>query len=163
MCFASTTYTATVYGLPCVQRMAWHPTSTGNANTPMNYFGVSMSNGVSVSVSTYLAGLNNGYTSVLRLAGGNPAKPGTIPVSTVRDGMVLVMDSSGISDWAGPLYVSPVGGIDFGSESSMATFSVRNDSTTTRTVAITYTRSQGLHPENEPPLLNLLFKSASNT
>lgn len=163
VCFASKAYSTTVYGSPCVQRMAWHPASTGNANTPMNFFGVSMSAGALVSVSTYLAGLNNGYTSVQRLAGGNPAKPGMIPVTTVRDGMVLVMDSSGISDWAGPLYVSPVGGIDFGSEGSLATFSVRNDSSTNRTVTITYTRSQGARPENEPPLLELLFQSVSNT
>lgn len=163
VCFASNAYSTMVYGTPCVPRMSWHPASTGQSDTSLNFFGVSMANGATVFPAAYLNGLDTGYTSAQRVAGGDPAAMGLLDATSVRDGMVLAMDAAQISDWAGPLYLSPVGGIDFGADSSLAGFSVRNDASSNRTVSIAYARSQGPNPTIEPPLLELLYKTSSNT
>ncbi len=163
VCFASAPYVSTVYGTPCVQRMAWRQATVGLSETSLNFFGVSMSEGTSISTADYLKGLTNGYTSVQRITGGNPAKMGLLDAGTVKDGAVLVMDSTKIDDWAGPLYLSPLGGVNFGEEFSMADFSIRNDASSNRTVSIAYRRSQGPNVVLEPPLLKMLYKTSSNT
>jgi hypothetical protein len=163
VCFASNHFVTTVYGTPCVQRMAWHVATTGASETPLNFFGVSMMNGVSIPTADYLQGLATGYTITNRVVGGNPAQMGLLVATSVKDGAVLVMDSTQIDDWAGPLYLSPVGGVHFGAEGSLAGFSVRNDAPTNRTVSIAYARSQGTNVLLEPPLLEMLFKTSSNT
>ncbi|MDD4101850.1 MAG: hypothetical protein PHU80_04370 [Kiritimatiellae bacterium] len=163
VCFAKAAHSVTVYGTPCVPRMAWHAASSGAGDAALNLFGVSMIPGQTVTPSVYLKGLGTGYTGVQRIAGGNPAKPGLVPVASVRDGQVLVMDANALSDWAGPLYIAPVGGIRFGSEASLARFSVRNDAPTNRTVTLSYAHSQEVELAEKPPLLELLYKTASNT
>lgn len=56
--------------------------------------------------------------------------------SKVSDGDVLLVASDTQSNWSGVLNVSPMGGLDFGSESSKAALSIRNDGGEARTVAV---------------------------
>jgi hypothetical protein len=163
VCNASAPWNITVYGKPCVQRMAWHPASAGGGQTSLNFFGVTLEAGATVNPSQYLQGLPTGHTLKQVVAGGNPAVMGLLSATTIQDGAVLVMDAAKVSDWSGPLFLTPSGGLDFGDRQSLAVCSVRNDSPTLRTVSITYTRSQGPVMDLEPPLLEMLMKTPVNT
>ena len=163
VCKAAAAYSATVYGRPCVQRMAWHPASAGGGETSLNFFGVTLESGVSVNPAHYLAGLDTGYTLHQAVAGGNPAAMGLVPATAIQDGSVLVMDAAQISNWSGPLFLAPVGGLDFGDRASLDEFKVRNDTPTPRAVSISYARAQSPAGVTNPPLLELLYQTPSNT
>ena len=49
---------------------------------------------------------------------------------------MLLVGSTAVSDWSGALWVSPMGGLDFGTNATLRTFSVRNDGGSPRTVAL---------------------------
>ena len=119
-----------VTGVPAAPRMTWHVTDT---NEVYNFVGFSLQSGASIFPRDYLKGfegnvLKGGYFS---LSGTDPDQaPEILPIyssTKVSDGDVLLVASDRQSDWSGALYVSPMAGLDFGSDQSLATFSVRND------------------------------------
>ena len=126
-------------GVPAAPRITWHVTDT---NEVYNFVGFSLQEGETVTPADYFEGfdgnlLKGGY---FRFSGRNPDKaPNILPVyssDTVSDGDVLLVASDVQSDWSGVLNVSPMTGPDFGSDSSKATLSVRNDGEEARTVAV---------------------------
>ena len=128
-----------VTGVPAAPRMTWHVTDT---NEVYNFVGFSLQAGASIFPRDYLKGfdgnvLKGGYFS---LSGTDPDQaPEILPIyqsEKVLDGDVLLVASDRQSDWSGALYVSPMNGLDFGSDQSLATLSVRNDGEDGRTVAV---------------------------
>ena len=128
-----------VTGVPAAPRMTWHVTDT---NEVYNFVGFSLQAGASVLPSDYLRGfdgnvLKGGY---FYLSGTDPDQaPEILPIyqsKKVSDGDVLLVASDSQSDWSGVLYVSPMAGLDFGSDQSLASFSVRNGGEDGRTVAV---------------------------
>ena len=125
-------------GVPAAPRITWHKTDT---NSVQNVFGFSLQPGASVNAWQYLEGFAGiGASSKLyKLSGSDPAAPTPTPVTNgtkFSDGMALFASSTIQDDWSGVLFVSPMTGPDFGSDSSKATLSVRNDGEEARTVAV---------------------------
>lgn len=131
--------TVTLVGVPAAPRMTWHVTNT---NDVYNFVGFSLQAGESVSPSDYFRGFDGNLLKggCFKFSGRNPDKAPSITEvyssTTVSDGDVLLVASDVQSDWAGALYVSPMNGLDFGSDQSLATLSVRNDGADGRTVAV---------------------------
>ncbi len=131
--------TVTLVGVPAAPRMTWHVTNT---NDVYNFVGFSLQAGESVSLSDYFRGFDGNLLKggCFKFSGRNPDKAPSITEvyssTTVSDGDVLLVASDVQSDWSGALYVSPMNGLDFGSDQSLAMFSVRNDGEDGRTVAI---------------------------
>ena len=134
-------FLATLRGVPAPPRATWHVT---NADTFYNFIGVSVSQ--RTEISAYFEGSpcdSIPVTSFYRIGGSNSVEvPETRAVRSfdkyVNDGGVLLMPSSKISDWSGVLNVSPLGGINFGQNSSMGKLSVRNDGKVARTVRVEF-------------------------
>jgi len=128
-----------VMGVPAAPRMTWHVTDT---NEVYNFVGFSLQAGASILPRDYLKGFDgevlNG--SFFKFGGSNPdAAPQVMAIyqtTKVSDGDVLLIASDRQSDWSGTLYVSPMTGLDFGSDQSQVTLSVRNDGEDGRTVAV---------------------------
>ena len=136
VCFATNVHSCTFFGTPCAPRIAWHASST---NELLNIVGVSTYG--SAMVMDYFSGLNVGAKGVYVFGGENVDRPylSQMPItsmSTITNGEVFAVNSSKVSDWSGVLYVSPRGGIDFGSEASMQMLEIRNDGVTNRTVTV---------------------------
>ena len=95
-----------------------------------------------MSPNDYLSGFDGNLLQggFFKFSGRNPDRAPSITEvyssTTVSDGDVLLVASDVQSDWSGALYVSPMAGLDFGSDQSLAMFSVRNDGEDGRTVAI---------------------------
>ncbi|MBR1587661.1 MAG: hypothetical protein IJ658_04975 [Kiritimatiellae bacterium] len=128
-----------VTGVPAAPRMTWHVTDT---NEVYNFIGFSLQANASILPRDYLKGFDG---NVLKggffcLSGTDPGlSPEMLPIyqsQKVSDGGVLLVASDKQSDWSGVLYVSPMAGLDFGSDLSLATLSVRNDGDEGRTVAV---------------------------
>ena len=135
-CYASSAYTATIYGIPEAARITWHATDT---NTVLNYIGVSLvSNNVTAPLSAYFSGCDAGYTFAKYVYGTTDAAPQLVPynATTVSDGGVLVMDAARASNWSGALYVTPASGVNFSTNILSTSVSVRNDGATARTVQL---------------------------
>ena len=133
-------------GVPAAPRMTWHVT---DANDVYNFVGFSLQSGASVPPADYLAGFDGDFTKSGflkisgRTAGRSPDFTSVYASDKVRDGDVRLAASNAQSDWSGALFVSPMNGIDFGTDASTASFSVRNDGAGPRTVAVDLlTRSQ---------------------
>ena len=128
-----------VEGVPAAPRITWHVTDT---NHVYNFVGISLQDGATVSPMDYLEGFKGSFVNegLYKICGRyedqtqsyNPVYPDSV----LRDGDVMLVASDLQCDWSGVLYVSPMGGLDFGSDSSKATLSVRNDGAEARTVAI---------------------------
>lgn len=142
LCFntnlAGGTFRTTLVGVPAAPRTTWHRSEGGDV---LNYFGFSLQDGAKVAPADFLAGFDAlAGGSLLRIGGktrGDP--PSRLPLyasETVGDGEVLLVGSMDVSDWSGALFVSPMLGLDFGTEASRATISVRNDGGAPRTVAL---------------------------
>ena len=131
--------TVTLVGVPAAPRMTWHVTNT---NEVYNFVGFSLQAGESVSPGDYFSGFDGDLLKggFFKFSGRNPDEKPTIKQlyasETVSDGDVLLVASDVQSDWSGALYVSPMNGLDFGSDQSLALFSVRNDGEDGRTVAV---------------------------
>ena len=141
-----TSSVVTIAGVPAAPRMTWHVTDT---NGVMNFVGFSILDRASVDPADYLAGIDANILrdGLFRLAGNYADRtPIEVPVYSsekVRDGEVLLAASDAQTDWSGALFVSPMNGVDFGTDASTALFSVRNDGAGPRTVAVDLlTRSQ---------------------
>ena len=140
VCSTNTADTAvSIVGVPAAPRITWHITNT---NEVYNFVGFSLQEGASVSPNDYLNGFDGNLLKggFFKFSGRNPDRAPSITEvyssTTVSDGDVLLVASDVQSDWSGALYVSPMAGLDFGSDQSLAMFSVRNDGEDGRTVAI---------------------------
>ena len=128
-----------VCGVPAAPRTTWHITSP---KKPYNFFGLSLQEGESTTVGEILDGFSgiNSLSGIYRIFGTNAAVSPTLTriYSTTKlyDGNVLLVPSSQIADWSGVLYVSPMDGLDYGTNATLRVLSVRNDSTQARTAAI---------------------------
>ena len=126
-------------GVSAAPRITWHVTDT---NEVYNYVGFSLQQGAKVLPMDYLEGFAGASSirSIYSIGGNSAAKSPTIaPIEAttkVADGDVLLVASTEQSDWSGVLNVSPMHGLDFGSESTKQTLTIRNDGKETRTVAI---------------------------
>ena len=131
--------TVTLVGVPAAPRMTWHVTDT---NEVYNFVGFSLQAGASVTPGDYFEGFDGDLLKggFFRFSGRDQNTKPTIKQlyasEMVSDGDVLLVASDVQSDWSGVLYVSPMTGLDFGSDQSLATLSVRNDGEDGRTVAI---------------------------
>ena len=143
VCLVCSTNTAdtpvSIVGVPAAPRITWHITNT---NEVYNFVGFSIKEGESVSPNDYISGFDGNLLKggFFKFSGRNPDRAPSITEvyssTTVSDGDVLLVASDVQSDWSGALYVSPMNGLDFGSDQSLAMFSVRNDGEDGRTVAI---------------------------
>ena len=140
VCSTNTEDTAVaLVGVPAAPRMTWHITNT---NEVYNFIGFSLQEGETVNPGDYLSGFDGNLLKggFFKLSGRNPDKAPSITEvyssKTVSDGDVLLVASDVQSDWSGVLHVSPMTGLDFGSDSSKATLTVRNDGEDERTVAV---------------------------
>lgn len=135
-CFATNAWTKTVYGVPLAPRLSWHPCGT---NAALNLVGLSVATGKTATVANYFSGLDSGASAYFRFCGTNVVAPTMGMVWSGErfvQGEVLAVDATKVSDWSGVLYVSPVTGVDFSTNVSMAAVSVRNDGATARTVCV---------------------------
>ena len=138
-CTNDTGFVETFRGVPAPPRTTWHVTDT---NTVYNFVGFSVSQ--TTDIAAYLEGSpceNVKSLAYYRIVGDDSgASPQSLEVrtwnSTVSDGDVLLLPSDKISDWSGPLHVSPINGVDFGQTGMKAQLSVRNDGKTNRTVRV---------------------------
>ena len=140
VCSTNTEDTAVaLVGVPAAPRITWHITNT---NEVYNFIGFSLQEGETVNPGDYLSGFDGNLLKggFFKLSGRNPDKAPSITEvyssKTVSDGDVLLVASDVQSDWSGVLHVSPMTGLDFGSDSSKATLTVRNDGEDERTVAV---------------------------
>ena len=162
VCFSTNTepFTAVLRGSPKPPRIAWHVANDEN-NAPYNVAGVRLSG--RVKARDYFAGcpaLAN--AQFYFLSGLDEANPRFRPVATgaktayLNNGDVVFMPGSCISDWSGPLYITPRDAIDFGEEGLLNEVTVRNDGVAEKTVEISYAdsinlaaRPQLLYKENK--------------
>lgn len=155
VCFSTNTepFTAVLRGSPKPPRIAWHVANDEN-NAPYNVAGVRLSG--RVKARDYFAGcpaLAN--AQFYFLSGLDEANPRFRPVATgaktayLNNGDVVFMPGSCISDWSGPLYITPRDAVDFGEEGSLNEVTVRNDGVAEKTVEISYVDSVdlGIRPE----------------
>lgn len=132
----------TVFGTPLAMRTAWHAT---DASTPANYVGVSIAEGDKVRLDDYLAGCDAGATAV-RVGGIDPAGPQTqmsFGDLMATNGDVFAVEAKYVSDWSGSMYVTPLRGVDFGTDDVVASASVRNDGATTSVFTVVFEAGVG--------------------
>ena len=127
-----------ISGVPAAPRMTWHVTDT---NEVMNFVGFSLQAGAKVYPDDYLDGFDGefGKGGFMRFGGLEESEgPSILPVysSKFSDGEVLLAASTEQSDWSGALFVSPMGGPEFGEDATRASLSIRNDGYAARTVAV---------------------------
>ena len=138
--FASNAANASVRGVPAAPRTTWHPTGP---KKPYNYFGLSLQSGQTTTAGDYLEGFGGiaSVSGIYRVSGTNAATPPVLTrlyaTTKLSDGEVLLVPSSEISDWTGVLFVSPMNGLDFGTNATKRILTVRNDSSLDRTATVT--------------------------
>ncbi len=140
---ASGTFTTTLVGLPAAPRTTWHRSS---GDEVLNFFGFSLQTGTSVRPVEYLAGFSALSGANFKRIGGkkrgeSPSEIAFYASDTVSDGDVLLVSASAPSDWSGSLWVSPMDGLDFGTNATLRTLSIRNDGGTPRTVSLELNRA----------------------
>ena len=143
-CTNATGFTTTVYGEPEAMRTSWH----SSVDSTVNYVGIS-TDGTAAEVRTvggYFLGLDVGATDFRKIYGPLADQPGLKAVSVkdpyVANGKGLAIDSIKTSDWSGPLYVSPMNGINMGTNHNQGVMTVRNDAGTNRMVRISFKESE---------------------
>ena len=140
---AEGTFSTNLVGVPAAPRTTWHRSEGGEV---LNYFGFSVRPGAAVAPGAYLAGFGDlAGGSLLRIGGKRREDPPSrLPVysnDTVADGEVLLVGATAPSDWSGALHVSPMDGLDFGTNATLRTLSVRNDGGAPRTVSLKLDRA----------------------
>ena len=134
LCFATNAMKKTVYGVPRAPRISWHASA---ADGTRNLVGLSVWQ--ETAISNYFAGVDAGCSEYKQFYGKDAAQPkqGRCSVGEkLGMGNVLVVDATKVSDWSGALYVSPMTGINFGTNATLAALSVRNDGATSRNVCV---------------------------
>jgi hypothetical protein len=130
--------TLRVRGVPAAPRTTWHVTG---AKDPYNCMGVSLQKGAKATAPDYLEGFPGSqrqeyYRFSGKRTNAAPTLTFVYPTTPITDGEVLLVASDRISDWSGVLFVSPMDGLDFGQEGTLAALAVRNDGATARTAAV---------------------------
>lgn len=150
VCFATNALSTRLYGCPTAPRTTWHVSST---NESLNLVGLSTS--APTALRDYFDGLDVGAASFRQFYGTDPAE---VKQHTVYDsqsfgeGSVVLVDSSKVSDWSGVLNVSPVSGVDFGTNGTMAAVQIRNDGAKARTVQLALSVGSAARLEDSPPV-----------
>lgn len=146
-----------VRGVPAALRTSWHVCVS--TNQPLNLVGVSTDGNDAVLAATgYFQGLDTGWTyakGVLRDVWGfepDPSLDFFYGEPTKPNLGVVAMDAAKASDWSGALNVSPMDGVDFGTNGVQRIVSIRNDAGTNRMVGLKLRASV-----NKLPVPKLLF------
>lgn len=146
-----------IRGVPAAPRTTWHVTDIKN---PYNFLGISLQSGASVSAADYLDGFDGlkSLSELFRISGTISKSPPTLSrlysTSTLSDAEVLLAPSTAISDWTGVLFVSPMDGLDFGTNATRRVLQIRNDSSTDRTASVDLVPAMGF-PRDLLPALHL--------
>ena len=132
-------YETEIEGIPEAARLAWHAT---DASTVMNYIGPSLDpEAGEVKLADYFRNADIGLGKFYRVAGWGPGGveyeylPGDVKAT---DGEAFAIAAERGGTWSGPLYVSPRRGFSFDLSHDTDVFSVRNDTTVTQEVRITF-------------------------
>ena len=139
--------TLTVRGVPAAPRTTWHVTGP---KSPYNFFGVSLQQGVSGFAADYIDGFDGAppQQTYYRISGTRsnavPKLAKIYPTDPIRDGEVILASSTEISDWSGVLFVSPMDGLNFGTNDTKRILSIRNDSTLDRVASIDLVPAAGI-------------------
>ena len=127
-----------IRGVPAAPRTTWHVTGSKN---PYNCMGISLQRGASSTPADYADGFPGStrqeyYRYSGRMTNQPPKAVAVKADAAIADGAVLLVPSDRISNWSGVLFVSPMNGLDFGQEGTLAVLSVRNDGAAARTAAV---------------------------
>lgn len=154
-----TAFTADIYGEPAAYRASWYVTD--GVTRPINYAGISSSGSTRVTADGYLSGLSTEWTGRWIIS-GRPTLPAPTLTAITRNpildnGDVVAMDSQKVSDWSGPLFVSPSAGLSLGTNLCTGVTSVRNDAGVERRVRISFLESECETTWDELPQPKLLY------
>ena len=157
-----------ILGAPSAPRIVWHKS---NERETYNYVGVRLAEGTaSVKAADYFAGCPSvagdgpyyvvcntvdGDQSIIAAGGGFGRHQAS--AATISDGGVLLVPGTCVSDWSGPLHVSPRDGLDFGADGTVQTVEIRNDGAAAKYVTVSYRDSAG--GETRP---NLLYRESDS-
>lgn len=147
-----------VRGVPAAPRTTWHVTG---AHSPYNFFGLSLQSDATITPGDCLDGFHGiqSLSGIYRIFGTNSAAPPSMTrlysTSKLYDGNVILVPSSEISDWSGVFFVSPMDGLDYGTNAALRTLTVRNDGTLARTAAVDLVRPVNAGPRDLLPALHL--------
>ena len=153
----ATAYVAQLRGTPSAPRVAWHKST--NAGDTLNYVGIGMNPGAKVKASAWFAGCPAVRGGTFYKLSGAEDKPtvsslagfGATAFAWVTDGLAVLVAGASVSDWSGPLHVTPRVGIDFGDARTTDELAIRNDGAAEKTVELSLVPSlDGAAP---PPLL----------
>lgn len=138
----------TIFGEPRAPRIAWHKSS---ASEPKNYVGLSTWG--ETTLKDYFSGadIDLGTCSVVCGNGAEPGQGAIFSTMPLSDGQAISADGKKYGEWSGVLNVSPRDGIDFGTEGTKATLSVRNDGASSATVSVAmFGESPGVVTDIDP-------------
>ncbi len=162
LCFATNTFSATLYGAPEALRYSWHATGPGAV---YNYIGISIApGGATPSLAAYCSGLKLNALEANVMYGQNPQATAFGPVSPaipVVNGRALAMTADRAVDWSGVFHVSPQHGVAFGSETTLQPLTIRNDAATARGARLSYVLGEAANVLDCPPLCEVLYRDAS--
>lgn len=141
-------------GTPVAPRIAWH-LSTSDGDT-LNYVGIGLNPGASVNASAYFAGCPSVRGGQFYRLSGTEAAPKVVSLAgfsstssaKLTDGMAVLIPGAAVSDWSGPLHVTPRKGIDFGESRTIDEIRIRNDGVAEKRVSVALLHSSG----NVPPI-----------
>lgn len=156
VCFStnSTIFSKLVTGIPRAPHIAWHKTDLSGST--LNYVGVCLDGVEHVPANDYLAGADIGSYQCYKLAGKKESTPYVsqfFGLPSFTNGQALLVSSEKISDWSGPLLVTPANGIALGTNSTVGTVAIRNAAATNKTVHIQYLGSAASDLAFKPDLL----------
>lgn len=150
-------------GVPAAPRLKWHASDTSEL---YNYVGFSLRKGERVSPSDYLDGFGGEYLAgraLYRIYGATRTEtPRLVKVGAsakVSDGEALAMSSDAVSSWSGTLFVSPMNGLDFGTDEVLQTLEIRNDGTEARSVSVDFADDAANRQDVELSWANIHFRT----
>ena len=158
--------TVSVRGVPAAPRTTWHPTGP---KKPYNFLGLSLQPNAQITPGDYLDGFDGikSLSGIYRVFGTDGSSPPTITrvysTTKLADGNVLLVPSSEISDWSGVLFVSPMDGLDFGTNATLRVLTVRNDSTLPRTASVDLVDSAAASSRDILPALHVRDEAVAVT
>ena len=153
----ATAFVAHLRGTPAAPRIAWHVSSdTGDA---LNFVGIGLNPGAKVKASAYFAGCPAVTGGAFYRLSGAEDSPRVVSLAglsstasaTLTDGMSVLVPGAAVSDWSGPLCVTPRDGLDFGSTRVTDEVTIRNDGAAEKTVTLSLVSSTD--GADAPPLL----------
>ncbi|MGI5869128.1 MAG: hypothetical protein ACOX9C_06785 [Kiritimatiellia bacterium] len=163
LCFATNTFSTTLYGAPEALRYSWHPTGP---DAVYNYIGMSVAPGAKPTLAAYCSGLPLNAPEAKILYGQNPQAVAFAPfglTKTVAGGQVLAMTADRVVDWSGVFHVSPQHGVTFGSDTTLQPLALRNDAATARRARLAYLPGEATNAFDIPPRCAVLYRDTSGT